>query len=1529
MMRTRSPTSLSRLATLSASVALAALLQNLSIHGAAPPGRSTILPEARTLGSSGRVAPGFVPNRGQAPNAVRYSTRLTGYTAVFTDRAAVFAFARHALRLQFVGASGPRRIDGYDPLPATVNYLVGSDRTRWRAGLPTYGGIVYRELWSGIDLTFRDVDNEIKYELTVSPGTSTDAARFEYRGAERLSVNADGDLVIDTPHGSLIDHRPRSYQTIDGKEVAVETRFVVDASTHRYGFAVGAYDDSRPLVIDPGLVYSTYLGGSGDDYPRAIAVDGSGATYVTGQTSSLDFPDDLAWVALLQESGMNVRGVSERFSDTGIFVTKVAPRGGLVYTTFLGSGEARAIAVQAGNIYVTGVAEPGTSLPATMNVGPTSATRAFIAKLVPHERPEGGEDANVVWVEGVGLAYSVMIGGTNLAEATGLAVDGAGNAHVVGRTESVDFPTTAGAFQPALGGSSDAFALAVNANGTALIYSTLLGGLGDDSAHGVAVDAGGNAHVAGTTQSGDFPTTPGAWSVTPLGGSDGFVIRLNATGSAAIYSTYLGGASHDRIGAITADAAGQAFVTGTTGSADFPVTAGAFQPAMNAAPDGFITRLDPAGSLVHSTFLGGNNADGLSGIALNPSGGLYVFGTSRSTDFPTTQAAVSRTLAGGVNDDAVLARFDASGMLRYATYLGGDGTESAGGLAIDARGDASVVGHVEANASFPTFPAVQAPPGVNGYLAQIIPRASLSFNKPATASSVESAELAAGNAVDGNLTTGWSSEPSDRQWITVDLGSSIVIERVWSRWGYPYATEFEIQVSDDGAPWTIVGSSSGSGALINDVTFSPVLARYVRIFALKRSTAERGYSLLELDVYPPLESVPSSPPNVPPSVSITSPTDGSTFTLNITFVNITFTADAADGDGTVERVEFLVNGSVTGYKTAAPYSGIWSATAPGTYTLTARAFDNGGAGTVSEPVTVTVLPSPPNAPPTIAITSPPDGATFTAPATITVSADAADSDDGVGAVEFWVNGTLLIGTDSTAPYIAEWSTSTPGQYRLTAIARDTAQGMLSQAVTITVKPPDAPPIGDVVVYATDVGSVHGTWSMVSDPTAAAGKKLTTPDNTVGALASPLANPENYFDVTFTASAGTRYRVWIRIHPRGDSKWNDSVFVQFSDAIDDGANPIYRIGSQNGYIVNLWPCADCQTSGWGWRRNAYWLPDTGDVRFERTGTHTIRVQVREDGAEIDQIILSPTTYAETAPGAGSGDGTIVPKPVPSAPPGAPSTPNPSDGATNAAATITLTWTASAATTYDVRFGTTNPPPSAISGLTTASHTVSGLTSGTTYFWQVVARNPAGIASGQVWAFTTAPVAVPRREIVVYASDIPQSALHGAWSFASDSSSPNGRTLLTPDAGWASTAAPLANPIDYVDVTFTADANTSYTVWFRLKALANNKFNDAVWVQFSDAFVGGAPVYPLNSASGLLVNLATDAAAKSLDNWGWQNGAYWMSQPVTVTFPTSGSHTLRIQIREDGVRLDQIVLSSVAYATAAPGSVGGDSTIVPKP
>ena len=388
-------------------------------------------------------------------------------------------------------------------------------------------------------------------------------------------------------------------------------------------------------------------------------------------------------------------------------------------------------------------------------------------------------------------------------------------------------------------------------------------------------------------------------------------------------------------------------------------------------------------------------------------------------------------------------------------------------------------------------------------------------------------------------------------------------------------------------------------------------------------------------------------------------------------------------------------------------------------------------------------------------------------------------------------------------------------------------------------PPPVPPVtqgrpaGEIVIYAANVSTLAGTWTRTNDATAAGGVKLATADAGWSSPNAPLAAPADYFEATFNAPAGSRYQVSLRLQGAANSKYNESVWVQFNDSVTSAGTPAYRIGTTAGLLVNLEDCFGCGISAWGWQNKAYWLTDTGEITLATGGNHTVRVQVREDGVHVDQIVLTPVSAAMASPGALKNDATIIPMPAPS-------------------------------------------------------------------------------------------------NIVLYAADVPATALHGAWTLNADATAAQGVALVNPDAGWAATAGALASPTHYVDIPFTAPAGTTYKLWLRMKAAGNSKWNDSVYVQLSDARANGQPAYPIGTASGLTVNLAADATGASLNGWGWENNAYWLtaSQPVTITFDTTGTHTIRVQVREDGVSLDQIVLSPDQFSLNAPGLVGGDATIVAK-
>ena len=663
----------------------------------------------------GKLPLHFEANHGQTDEQVKFLARGNRHTLFLTPSEAVLVLTkreqtaigkvqaarlrpeergqvtRTVLRMAFVDANPRPRLEGREELSGKANYFVGNDSSTWRTNVPTYAKIRYPNLYPGIDLIYYGSQRELEYDFVVRPGADPKRILLDFRGADKLEVDAQGDLVLHTPAGVIRQRKPDIYQEVDGARREIAGGYMLKGG-RRVGFQVATYDVSRPVVIDPTLLYSTYLGGSGFDGVdgAGIAVDASGNAYVTGFTTSTNFPTTPGAFQI------TFGGVENAF------VTKLNPTGsGLVYSTYLGGStglggggdEGLGITVDAsGNAYVTGVTH-STNFPTTLG--------AFQAVL------GGDQDAFVTKLSPTGsaLVYSTYLGGLDQDEGFGIAVDSLGNAYVSGFTASTNFPTTPAAFQTALGGGfGDAFVAKLDPTGSALVYSTYLGGVDFDAGFGIALDTSSNAYVTGFTASTNFPTTPGAFQTVFTGG-DAFVAKLDPTGSALVYSTLLGGSFDDRGQGIAVDAAGNAYVTGSTQSADFPTTPGAFQTTFGGGGDAFVTKLTPTGSgLVYSTYLGGNDDDEGLAIAVDISGNAYVTGFTISATFPTTPGAFQTTLGGG--GDAFVTKLNHTGSsLVYSTYLGGSGEEAGLGIAVDAlpNPNAYVAGTTQSS-DFPTTP---------------------------------------------------------------------------------------------------------------------------------------------------------------------------------------------------------------------------------------------------------------------------------------------------------------------------------------------------------------------------------------------------------------------------------------------------------------------------------------------------------------------------------------------------------------------------------------------------------------------------------------------------------------------------------------------------------------------------------------------------------------------------------------------------------------------------------------------------------
>ena len=608
--------------------------------------------------------------------------------------------------MRLLSANPAAKVTGAEELPGKSNYFIGNDRSKWRTNVPTYAKVRYESVYPGVNLVYYGTrGGELEYDFVVAPGANPKAIALGIEAQQHapLQVNSKGNLVVTLENGSVEFHKPVVYQTDDRQSSdnrhSVDARYALDAQNH-VRFECGPYDHSRPLVIDPVLVYATYVGGTGGDIGYAITVNSAThSAYITGVTNSTNFP-------LTTTPGVGT--YQNAYKGNGdAFVTELNSAGTqIVYSTYLGgsgSDTAAAIALHNGNAYITGYTT-STDFPTLAPAGGGSPT--------PFQQLYGGNtDAFVAELNNLGetLVYSSYLGGTGADFGQGIAVDSSGNAYVTGTTQSTSFPVV-NAYQSINNGGQDAFVSKVNFTGEQLLYSTYVGGTQADVSQAITLDASNDAYITGYTFSTDFPL------VSPIqntlgGGADAFVAELNPTGSALTFSTYLGGSGDDRSYGVALDGTQDVFIAGATSSANFPTTSGIFQPSLRGASNAFVSKLSPGGaSLLYSTFLGGSGTDQANAIAVTSSGAAFVTGFTNSSDFPT--ASPLQAILGLSNNglcgsapcsDAFVTQINTSASaLTYSTFLGGNGPDFGQGITVDTDGKPYITGSTTST----NFPAI-------------------------------------------------------------------------------------------------------------------------------------------------------------------------------------------------------------------------------------------------------------------------------------------------------------------------------------------------------------------------------------------------------------------------------------------------------------------------------------------------------------------------------------------------------------------------------------------------------------------------------------------------------------------------------------------------------------------------------------------------------------------------------------------------------------------------------------------------------
>jgi len=714
---------------------------------------SAIDPRSPEGAPYGHLPMSFETNLGQTGPSIQFLSHGQGYTLFLRPDEAVLVLqgagstapanphgqaanqvdelSAAQVYMQLVGANPRANVAHEDRQITRTNYFLGNDPSKWLTDIPNYGRIRYRSVYDGIDLVYYGNQRSLEHDFEVGPGADPAKIVLGFHGAKTARVDpATGDLILTigsgARHANLRLLKPVTYQESNGSRIEIPSSYKL--LPHRQvSFNIGRYDRSRPLIVDPVLVYSTYLGGSGanghGDQGNGIAVDASGNAYIVGTTYSTNFPLSATPYQSQNNSALAGHGST-------VFVSKFNPAGtALLYSTYLGGSggdEGYAIALDSsGNAYVTGTTY-SQDFPVTCGVlqnvsfsFANAAPTTFVSKLNP---------------SGSALVYSTYLGGTGNDStpsqgdvAQTVAVDSAGNAYVAGYTFSADFPVTTGAFQTHFTAgptTSNAFLTKLNPTATALVYSTFLGGSGSngagDYANSIAIDASGDAYIAGSTASANFPVTSGAFQTTLKGSSNAFVAELNPTGKDALYSSYLGGSATDSAQAIAIDSNGFAYVAGSTYSSNFPTTSGALEGAAvagsayfanivgSSAPTGFVSKLNQDGSdLEYSTYLEGPGTSA-AGLSIDSAGDAYIAGTAAVGGagmgafgaFQTTPDALPTPTAS--SNAAFLIKLNPSATeFNYATLIGGSSNDSATALALDTAGNAYITGFANST-DFPT-----------------------------------------------------------------------------------------------------------------------------------------------------------------------------------------------------------------------------------------------------------------------------------------------------------------------------------------------------------------------------------------------------------------------------------------------------------------------------------------------------------------------------------------------------------------------------------------------------------------------------------------------------------------------------------------------------------------------------------------------------------------------------------------------------------------------------------------------------------